>query len=171
MLIVQWPNLSLPPSLPLSPSTLAFHLHSLPPLVVAEMLVPLMLTPLVMAEPMAGEQLWKHLLTPVSRAKPRPKMFDSSQTCPLLDAEHYMLVSGLLLPSWEGESLGMRPSWEGESLGMRPSWEGESLGMRPSWEGEGLGIRPSWEEESLGIEFIFCPYALVEGVVHSKLWT
>ena len=38
------------------------ELHSLPQVVVAENVVPLLISPLVMAEPLARDSLWKHLL-------------------------------------------------------------------------------------------------------------
>ena len=68
---------------------LARDLFSLPPEVIAEHIVPLVINPLVMAEPVAKDCLWKHLLLPASDACPRPKMFDDSHPCPLLEKDMF----------------------------------------------------------------------------------
>ncbi len=66
---------------------LARDLFSLPPGVIAEHVVPLLISPLVMAEPVARDSLWKHLLLPVSAENPRSKVFDDSRPCPLLQED------------------------------------------------------------------------------------
>lgn len=66
---------------------LARDLFSLPPVVLAEHMVPLLLTPLVMAEPVAAEALWQHLLLPCSSQHPQGKVFDEAQPCPLLQED------------------------------------------------------------------------------------
>ena len=71
-------------------STLAEKLYSLPPLFIAEHLVPLIINPIVMAEALTRETLWKHLLTPVCDSRPRPKVFDQNRVCPLLDEELFV---------------------------------------------------------------------------------
>ena len=63
------------------------QLHSLPQAVVAEHIVPLLINPLVMAEPLARDSLWKHLLLPISNMKPRPVVFDPTHPCPLLEKD------------------------------------------------------------------------------------
>ena len=97
-------------------ASLPGQLHSLPPRVVAEHLLPLLLTPLVMTQNVArrytgftereggreggregrrglscgslfSSSLWKHLLTPASTARPRRMNFDPTKICPLLDEE------------------------------------------------------------------------------------
>ncbi len=62
-------------------------LHTLPPAVIAEHIVPLLVTPLAMVEPLAREYLWKHFLLPVSPRNPRQKAFDPDVLCPLLSSE------------------------------------------------------------------------------------
>ena len=64
-------------------------LHSLPSMVVAEHIVPLLLNPLVMAEPSASEDLWPHLLCPVSQTHPKRDQFNPRETNPLLDEDQF----------------------------------------------------------------------------------
>lgn len=71
---------------------LASDLHYLSPQVVAEHVVPVLITSLVMAEPVAQESLWQHLLLPVTTANPRRKAFDSSHPCPLLEQDLFKYV-------------------------------------------------------------------------------
>ena len=71
-------------------TTLPAQLFTLHPLFLAEHLVPLLVTPLVMAEPKARSTLWSHLLTPVSQTTPRPKAFTDGAVCPLLEEDMYM---------------------------------------------------------------------------------
>jgi len=69
--------------------SLSQRLFELPPIFLAEHLVPLLLSPLVMAEPGARE-LWQNLLTPVARASQRPKTFSQQRVCPLLPEEMFV---------------------------------------------------------------------------------
>lgn len=66
---------------------LAADLHSLSPGVVAEHLAPLLINPLVMAEPCARDCLWQHLLLPATPQNPRAKIFRDSSPCPLLQPD------------------------------------------------------------------------------------
>ena len=63
------------------------QLHALPQPVVAEHIVPLLINPLVMAESLTRDTLWKHLLLPASNMKPRPAVFDPTHPCPLLEKD------------------------------------------------------------------------------------
>ena len=63
------------------------QLHSLSPQVLADNVVPLLVSPLIMADPLARDTLWKHLLVPVSAQHPRRLVFNSSVQCPLLDED------------------------------------------------------------------------------------
>ena len=56
-------------------------------MVLAEHIVPLLINPLVMAEPVARDSLWKHLLLPVGAENPQVKVFDDSCPCPLLQED------------------------------------------------------------------------------------
>ena len=68
------------------------QLHSLSSQVLAENVVPLLVMPLIVAEPLARDTLWKHLLTPISSDFPRRKVFSSAHVCPLLDEELFKYV-------------------------------------------------------------------------------
>ena len=76
-------------SLPIS--SLPIQLHSLSPTLLAEHVVPLLCTALVMAEPKSS-LIWPHLLCPTSKTNPRQKVFDESKICPLLSEELFRLI-------------------------------------------------------------------------------
>ena len=65
-------------------------LFSLPPLFVAEYLVPLLVTPLVLGEQGAMEVVWRHLLSPVKDASLRPKVFSRDRVCPILPEDLFL---------------------------------------------------------------------------------
>ena len=68
---------------------LASRLHSFSSCVIAEHVIPLLVTPLVIAEPQASEHLWQHVLCPSSSSHPKSNEFDPHAINPFVTEEQF----------------------------------------------------------------------------------